>query len=58
MSSRESNGQITEEMVKRYYKEDKMTWAVFLAFRRFDRWFMLKLLRKNYNFILPAKIKR
>ncbi len=44
--------------VKRYYREDKLIWTIFLAFRRFDRWYKTGLLRKRYEFILPGKIKR
>ena len=54
----DDESRITEEMVKKYYKEDKMTWAVFLAFRRVDRWIRINILKKEYDFILPGKIKR
>ena len=54
----DDESRITEGMVKKYYKEDKMTWAVFLAFRRLDRWIRINILKKEYDFILPGKIKR
>jgi len=44
--------------IEKYYKEDKLIWTLFLAFRRFDRLFTTKILRKRYEFILPGKIKR
>ncbi len=44
--------------VKNYYKEDKIIWTVFLAFRRLDCWISTKFLRRRYEFILPGKIKR
>jgi uncharacterized protein DUF6206 len=49
---------ITAKEVEKYYKEDKMIWALFLAFRKIDRWLKTVLLRKRYEFILPGKIKR
>ncbi|HDI59652.1 MAG TPA: hypothetical protein ENF48_04725 [Desulfobacteraceae bacterium] len=44
--------------VKKYYREDKMIWRLFLAFRRIDRWLKTGLLRRRYEFILPGKIER
>jgi len=44
--------------VEKYYKEDKLIWTLFLAFRRFDKWLTTKILRRRYEFILPGKIKR
>jgi len=46
------------EEVKKYYREDKLIWTLFLAFRRIDRWLTMKLLRKRYEYVLPGKIKR
>ncbi|MFQ6613205.1 MAG: DUF6206 family protein [Fidelibacterota bacterium] len=46
------------EAVEKYYQEDKLIWALFLAFRRFDRWMTTTLFRKRYEFILPGKIVR
>ncbi len=43
---------------EKYYREDKMIWTLFLAFRRVDRWLTTKLLRRRYEFILPGKIRR
>ena len=44
--------------VEKYYKEDKIIWTLFLAFRKFDRWLTTKIFRQQYEFILPGKIKR
>ena len=49
---------ITENMVSHYYREDKWTWALFLTFRKIDRWLKLNILGKDYQYILPGKIKR
>jgi hypothetical protein len=49
---------ITIEEVEKYYKEDKLIWSLFLAFRKIDRWIKTTLLRKRYEFILPGSIKR
>ena len=49
---------ITIKEVEKYYKEDKLIWTLFLAFRRFDKWLTTKILRRRYEFILPGKIKR
>ncbi len=46
------------EEVEKYYKEDRLIWTLFLAFRRFDRWLKTRLLRQRYEFLLPGKIKR
>lgn len=44
--------------VQSYYAQDKWIWIIFLAFRRFDRWFKTRLLGRRYEFILPGKIRR
>ena len=49
---------LTLKDVDKYYREDKMIWRLFLAFRQADRFLITKLLRKRYEFILPGKIKR
>ncbi len=49
---------LSEADVAAYYREDKLIWTLFLAFRRVDRWIKRNLLRKRYEFILPGKIKR
>jgi hypothetical protein len=49
---------ITVLEIEKYYREDKLIWTLFLAFRRMDCWLTTKLLHKRYEFILPGKIKR
>jgi hypothetical protein len=49
---------LAEDEVASYYREDKLIWTLFLAFRRADRWIKKNLLRQRYEFILPGKIKR
>jgi len=49
---------ITLKDIEKYYREDKLIWALFLSFRKIDRWIKTSLLRKRYEFILPGKIKR
>ena len=59
------NGHLSDDLepltlreVAKYYREDRLIWTLFLAFRRVDRWLKIKLFRKRYDFILPGKIKR
>ena len=49
---------VTERAVKKYYQSDSLTWSVFLASRRLDRWLRTKILREKYEYLLPGKIKR
>jgi len=49
---------LSPEEVEKYYREDKIIWTLFLAFRRIDRWMTTKLFRKRYEFLLPARIDR
>jgi len=49
---------LSEAEVASYYREDKLIWTLFLAFRRVDRWIKRCLLCRRYEFILPGKIKR
>ena len=44
--------------VQSYYAQDKWIWIIFLAFRRFDRWFKTRLMGRRYEFILPGAIRR
>jgi hypothetical protein len=44
--------------IEKYYRTDRMIWALFLAFRRIDMFIKTKILMKRYEFILPGKIKR
>jgi len=49
---------ISRKEIDAYYKDDKFTWQLFLSFRKIDRWVANKIQRKQYQFILPGKIKR
>lgn len=49
---------LTVEEVDRYYREDKLIWGLFLAFRRIDRWLRTRLLGRRYEYILPGRIER
>lgn len=44
--------------VKKYYDEDKRIWLIFQNTRHLDRYIQTKLLRRQYDFYLPGKIKR
>ncbi len=48
---------ITVKEVKGYYREDAWIWRLYLTFRKIDRVFH-RLLRKDYVYVLPGKIKR
>jgi len=54
----DDKGPLTFKEVEKYYKEDKLIWTLFLAFRRIDRWLTTKIFSRRYEFILPGKIKR
>lgn len=49
---------MTATEIEKYYREDKLIWTLFLAFRRMDCWLTTKLLRQRYEFVLPGKIAR
>lgn len=49
---------LTVDEVKRYYRQDKLIWIIFLLFRRIDLWLTTKIFRRRYEFILPGKIRR
>lgn len=53
-----STEKISEKEIKSYYKEDKFIWQLFLNMRRLDRWLYKYVYKKQYEFILPGKIKR
>lgn len=48
---------ITLKEVESYYREDAFIWRFYLGARKLDRT-LHQLLRKNYPYILPDKIKR
>ena len=49
---------IQEKEVSDYYREDAFIWSFLSAARRFDRFLYLKMLRRDYPYILPGKVKR
>jgi hypothetical protein len=49
---------IEEKEVRSYYREDASIWTLYLSFRRFDRFLQTRILRREYPYILPGKIKR
>jgi hypothetical protein len=54
----ECDAPVSLKEVEKYYREDKMIWALFLAFRRIDRWLTTRVFGRRYEFILPGKITR
>ncbi len=49
---------LTEREIADYYREDKFIWSLFLAMRKLDRWLHRYVYRRQYQFILPARIRR
>ncbi len=49
---------IREKEVQDYYKEDALIWSLYLSMRRFDRFLHRYILRRNYPYLLPGRIKR
>jgi hypothetical protein len=49
---------IREKDVRSYYREDAFIWILYLNARRLDRFIRTRLLRRDYPYILPGKIKR
>ena len=49
---------IAQKEVESYYREDALIWTLYLSFRRIDRLLRTKILRRDYPYILPGKIKR
>jgi hypothetical protein len=49
---------IEEKEVRAYYREDALIWTLYLSMRRFDRFLRTRLLRRDYPYILPGKIRR
>ncbi len=49
---------ITVKDVNSYYREDALIWWLYLALRKLDRFLRTRLLRREYPYILPGKIKR
>jgi len=51
-------GPLTDEEVKKYYRQDRIIWSLYLTFRRVDRWLTTKIWGRRYEYILPGKIQR
>lgn len=49
---------LTEKEVRDYYREDALIWSLYLAMRKVDRFIRRNILRRDYPYILPEKIKR
>jgi len=49
---------IDYEEVRKYYKEDASIWSLYLNMRKVHRFIRTKILRRYYDFVLPAEIKR
>jgi len=49
---------LTAGEVEKYYSTDRKIWALFLAFRRIDRFLTTKIMKRRYEFILPGNIER
>jgi len=49
---------IAEKDVSSYYREDRLIWSLYLFLRKLDRFLHTRLLRREYPYILPGKIKR
>ncbi len=49
---------ITFKEVKSYYREDALIWSTYLSMRKLDRFLHTRILRRDYPYILPGKIKR
>lgn len=49
---------ITAQEVRAYYREDALIWSLYFSMRKVDRFLRTRLLRGQYPYILPEKIKR
>ena len=49
---------IGEKEVRDYYQEDASIWTIYLSMRKLDRFLHTRLLRREYPYTLPGKIKR
>ncbi len=49
---------ISFKEVKSYYREDALIWSTYLSMRKLDRLLRTKILKRDYPYILPGKIKR
>lgn len=49
---------VTEKEIADYYREDRLIWSLYLSMRRLDRFLHRHILRREYPYILPGRIKR
>ena len=49
---------ISEQEVSAYYRQDATIWSLYLAARQIDRALRTRLLRREYPYVLPGKIRR
>jgi len=49
---------IQQKDVQDYYKEDALIWSLYLSMRRIDRFLHRYILRRDYPYLLPGRIKR
>ncbi len=53
IANRYLDSPLTFDAVHKYYKNDKIIWALFLALRKMDRWLQRRIFRRRYEYILP-----
>ncbi|PIU68519.1 MAG: hypothetical protein COS84_00900 [Armatimonadetes bacterium CG07_land_8_20_14_0_80_40_9] len=49
---------LTYEEMEKYYKFDSFVWRTYQSSRKIDRFFTTKILRKEYDVLIPEKIER
>lgn len=49
---------VSEKEVRSYYREDALIWSLYLSMRKVDRFLRTRILRQEYPYILPGRIKR
>lgn len=49
---------LQQSEISSYYREDRIIWSWYLSMRKFDRFLQRIILRREYPYILPEKIKR
>lgn len=49
---------IREKEIRDYYREDSFIWSFLASARRLDRFLYLKILRREYPYILPGRVQR
>jgi hypothetical protein len=49
---------IDYEEIRKYYKDDASIWSLYLNMRKVHRFIRTRILRRYYDFVLPAEIER